>query len=653
MKDYLVFDTESIQEHIINKLNETGEFSDQLFPGSNLSVFIDIFSAMYSCLSYTLNINATESIFTDAQYYESMNRIVKMMGYNPHGFLTSTFLAKIDIDNNIKTNLDQYFPNGIITFPKYTTLSTNETDDNGEIIKYSLVKDFSVFSRGKLKDTVLNETDTIIDSDNRPIFYNGEWIYYSKTFISAGEPFETIVLDGIESSLTPIAYPYIHVYTEDINGDFTLFSPVTNIYNSSNYDKHFEIRLNENKYYELKFGDGINGVRLDKDLKLYIIYLKSNGKKGQITQDFLKNDNSQSLSVNIVGFSEQFLKEKILKTDLHSEYISFGNTLDVDEYGITNLEKIKILNPTASTLVTDLENVESIRKNAPNAMRMGNRVITQQDFKDYVLTNYKNIVLDMQVMNNYEYMAKFFYWLNEYDALDIGIKYFNYKFADSCDFNNIYLWLRSKNEPTDNGNVESNIDSDTLKIIERDLNDKKPLTGEIIFPKVIDKLFTPCLNNNSYDIYNWDLIDPITNAPENMIVIFRDRNTLITKDALIQNVKNIIIDYFAITNTKLGMSVDLINVYNDIMALTGVKSVKTRFWKTEDRINEDKTKQMWYDGLSFACWTPYLIDGKDLQIITGPYKLEDFQFPLLKDIPYFTNHIEVVSDKYSIAELEY
>jgi len=658
MENYLNFDTSSMQAFLINKLNKDGQFSDQIYPGSDLSVLIDIFSAMYSCMTYTLNVNATESIFTDAQYYESMNRLVKMLNYNPHGLLTSMMLVNIDLSQELKLMNDSYFPSNIITLPKYTTLTINDlTDKNGNQIKYSLVKDYAIFSRGKIKNTILNEFDTIIDTDNMPLFYNGEWVYYNKRFVASGTPFEIHVLNSLPENIN-ISYPFVHVYVEDLDNNLTQYLPVVNIFNSTPKDKHFEVRINENRQYEIKFGDGINGIRLIENSKLHIIYLRSNEKAGELSKGFLKNDekheNQQSLSVGIEGISEVYLKEKILNIHQHSEYISFGNTADVDSMGLTDLIKLKVTNAESSSLTTDFESVEEIRTNAPNSIRMGNRVITHQDFKQYILNNYKNIVLDIVVMNNYEYMVEFQYWLDEYNCLELGVRYFDYKFADSCDFNNVYLFMRSRKQPSLSGGSAFYLDDDTLKIIERDLNSKKPLTSEVIFPKPIEKVFTPCLINNTYSIYNWDTInDDGTGNPENMFVIFRDRNTLITKESIVQNVINIITEYFEINNTQMGMTVDPSIIYNKIMAITGIKSIKTRFWKNTDRYNGDVTKQQWFDGLSFATFTPFLIEGKDVQIISGPFKLNSFQFPSLKDISYIKQYIDVVSEKYSIAELEY
>ena len=46
--------------------------------------------------------------------------------------------------------------------------------------------------------------------------------------------------------------------------------------------KKYEIRLNENNHYEIKFGNGINGQKLDAGSKVGIYYLRSDGERGEV-----------------------------------------------------------------------------------------------------------------------------------------------------------------------------------------------------------------------------------------------------------------------------------------------------------------------------------------------------------------------------------
>ena len=44
----------------------------------------------------------------------------------------------------------------------------------------------------------------------------------------------------------------------------------------------YNVTLNENKQYELKFGNGVVGKKLAKGDSVYVFYLDSNGEDGKI-----------------------------------------------------------------------------------------------------------------------------------------------------------------------------------------------------------------------------------------------------------------------------------------------------------------------------------------------------------------------------------
>jgi len=49
------------------------------------------------------------------------------------------------------------------------------------------------------------------------------------------------------------------------------------IFKNGKNDRYFSIRLNEDKQYEIKFGNDNNGQKLDAGDKIYVFYLDSNG----------------------------------------------------------------------------------------------------------------------------------------------------------------------------------------------------------------------------------------------------------------------------------------------------------------------------------------------------------------------------------------
>ena len=614
--DYLRYSANSMKDFLVQKLNESGVYTDQLYEDSNLSVLIDCFAHMFSVQEFYLNNTSTEGTFVDTILYENLNRVVKMLNYNPRGFVASTVSTNLQlIDGESFDNL------GIKTIPKFTSYATTMSDSNGNPIKFSFVENF-VF--------VAPETN-YIDKDFHPIVVNGQWKKYPNNIISVGVPFETITLDALllnpsDVNRTYLSHGHIYVYVKKQNGEFIEYTPVTSLYNSKATDHHFEFRINEKFQYTLKFGDDINGVRLEPNSTLYVVYLESNGVEGEIGSRIL--DGTQPLQVSIDGFSEEFIKANILKVAENPEYILFGNDPDAE------LQKISLVNEDASTGVKDFETVDEIKENAPNWFRMGSRLITPQDFEQYILVNYPTQVYDVAVTNNWEYMTEFQEWLRSYNKLNVDIRHYDYAFSDSCDFNNIYIWLQAFNNKP--------VSVSTKRVIERDCNRLKPLTSEIVFVDPLMTAFTPYIKGD-YDVFDWDV------DFENKIQLIRDRNTMITVERIKQRAINIIQNFFLLENNKIGQVIDVNSLYNQLLAIDGVKDVRTKYLVS----GQPESTAEYYDGLSFATWTPHIIEGADLTRVSGNYKLKSFQFPFLYESSSISNRVEVSSDTYNVSEIEY
>ena len=114
---YATFDAVSLKRLIIDRLNENSLFTDQNFEGSNLSSLIDIFATAYHTLLFYLNQSATESLFNEAQLYENMNRIVKVLDYKPVGPQSSILPFAVTASLSLSKNT--------YTIPRYSFINAN------------------------------------------------------------------------------------------------------------------------------------------------------------------------------------------------------------------------------------------------------------------------------------------------------------------------------------------------------------------------------------------------------------------------------------------------------------------------------------------------------------------------------------------------
>ena len=142
---YATFDATSMKRLIIDRLTEKNVYTDQVFEGSNMSAIIDVISYSYHVLMYYLNRTANESMFSQSEIYENMNRIVKLLDYKPIGYKTSVLPVELVANKNLSK--------GVYTIPRYSYI-------NASGVTFSFVDDVT-FS----KDTVLDERISEV-SDN-------------------------------------------------------------------------------------------------------------------------------------------------------------------------------------------------------------------------------------------------------------------------------------------------------------------------------------------------------------------------------------------------------------------------------------------------------------------------------------------------------
>jgi hypothetical protein len=614
--DYLKFDAITIRDKVIQKLSENQHFTDQVFADSNLRILIEDFSYLFEVLMFYLNHSASESIFTDSQLYENLNRIVKMLGYNPYGYNSS----KTDVTFIGKT--DPLFASASKILPKYTYISTALTDTRGKSIFFSTID--NTFIQSSMPSTNTDKVTVV----------NGRWRVYNQTFAAAGVPFEEFTMNQIDITSTTnpiyIAHPYIDVYVKrkDSNNqdiymyykaisDGTLFGKGVSLVGPD--EDVFELRLNENKQYVLKFGDGIHGSKLQARDELYIVYLESNGPDGKIGAGVINSDSV--IQWGITGIDQSLFLQFIGVTDI-SELVGGSDA--------TELTNLYAENSTASTIPNDIESVESIRTNAPNWFRMGGRLVTAKDFKDYMNSTYVNDIYDCNVQNNWEYMTTFQDWLYKYSKLAVDIRKDNYIYADSCDFNNIYIWCKFK----------YNINS---AFIERDLLPKKVLTGEPIILDSINTYFIPCyVLDSSYSI---DSFDPNI---ENWIEILKDKNNYVSAEKIKKLAIDTIRNFFDPEKVHMGDNLNINELYNRLNAIDGVKSISTVYKKS----NDANFNAQYFNGLSFAIWSKQCINGADLNTYSGNIQLQPFQFPVLIDTD-LENRVKVVFETFGQPSIEY
>ena len=592
---YVAFDAMSLRQLIVQRLNEQNVFTDQNFIGSNLASIIDIVAYSYNTLIYYLNRTSTESMFTEAQLYENMNRIVKLVDYNPIGFQTST----LTFGCSAQATLSQ----GIYTIPRYSYVIANN-------IPFSFNEDITF-----VKET--NSLEDLNELAQQKLLFQGLYQEYP-VYTAAGDSNETIILD---TGGTAIDHFNIDVYVKTATtGLWRQYSKTANLYLENSTAEKYEIRLNGNGRYEIKFGNDINGKQIQTGDQVGIYYLVSNGTNGEIGSNVFNN------STTLVKYeTTQF--NQILTDTLNNQY----------RY-LTNAEMIgiKFSNTTASTLAQERETVDQIRLAAPASYRSQYRLVTNSDYETYIKTNFANLISDIKVVNNWDYVSgylKYFY--------DIGIDtptktdralLNQILYSDACNFNNVYLIVVPKTATTGQFNY---LFPAQKELINTGIQATKLTTTETTFIDPIYKAVSLGIASGEFS--------PTTDEDLCELVIVKTTTSRRDNQALINDVVNVFTNYFNRGEIKLNQTLNVRELTQQILAIDGVETFFTSR-------TDDPTVRV--EGLSMFVWNP-IYPNNDKVTTQNNITFKYFEYPYFNNIDVLPNKIKIQTTSVLYGNTEY
>jgi len=587
---YTTFDALTLKQLIKKRLNEGGVFTDQAFEGSNISAIIDIISYSYHTLLFYLNNTASESTFNEATLYENMNRIVKLIDYKPTGFQTS--ILSFEAVSN-----EKLIPN-LYTIKRYSYFTVNGID-------YSFTNDVS-FSKSS------NTSEVLSNLSENNLLYQGKYYEYPEQQ-AVGEDFETVTLvvkDNITGEPIFIDEKSINVYVrESDNGRYSFYEETNNMFLKGPGDLNYEKRINENGFYEIKFGNGVFGRRLRDGDDIFIYYLKSDGDSGVISPNQL---NGNQLNIYSTPTFE----------DISNDIYDNANLTFLSPQ---NAQLISFSNLNGSTTPKQREDVDSIRTNSKKIFQSQNRLVTIDDYESFINKNFSNILDDIKVVNNKTYISDFidyFYKLGlDKPNEDPRFLFNQLKFSSPSDSNNVYIFMVPAISNVDSENNVNFLTTPQKNTIINAINTQKMVNIEIIPQDPIYNAFGIGLREEN-ELLTTEIID------DTYLVAKRSLSNRISVDSIKQQINNIFISYFK--DAKLGSIISLTELKNKILSIDGVVELFTRR-VSGDKIIETPNLSL----LSFNINYPDI----DISDITSDLQLPFFKYPFLYNNSILNNII--------------
>jgi len=578
---YAAFDATSIKTLMQQRLIDGGVFTDQIFEGSNFNSLLDVIAYSYHVLLFYLNRTANEASFTNAQLYENVNRIVKLLNYNPIGIQTSVLSFSAVASNALEK--------GIYTIPRYSYFTINDTS-------YSFAEDLT-FSKSTSGVEVLN------DLNESGLLYQGSFIQYP-LYIATGEEFEefNIVSVDADGNNDLIDHNHVHVYVKSGNNSWKQYSNVNSLYLENPLSETYELRLNENQRYGIKFGNGVTGKKLNEGDFVVVFYLKSDGPNGEA-------------GPNVLNGSRLFIYDTQLYSEIASQVRSTGtNILNISEASQLNFE-----NNLPSSKFTYQEDSKSIKNNARNTYKTQYRLINSTDFENYIKNNFSNLIQDVKVVNNTDYVEGHLQYLNEIGLsepnLDSRILFNQINFSNSCNFNNVNCYCIPKIPQNETANFNKFLSVGLKNRIKDSLNRIKILTSEIVFQDPV-YMEVGIGVASSDEINNKRLYPEIVS--ESKLVIKKKGQSFISDSSIVENIVNAFKSFF--DNQTLGKTIEIDKINTSILGINGIESFFTK------RVVNGETIVI--NGLSLMVFNPiYSAPKEDIQIINQSLILPFFKSP--------------------------
>jgi hypothetical protein len=318
-------DFDQIKTSIKDYLRANSNFTDFDFEGSNFSVLIDTLAYNTYITAFNANLSVNESFLDSATVRENVVSLARNIGYVPRSrtAASSTISLSVSVD------------------PEYN--NTTITLQSGLVCVGSQGGSSYVFSIPEnISNTVQNGLSTFNSIEIK------EGTFLKKQFTVDGSLDQRFILNNsfIDSST-------IRVYVKNISdtGIGRQYQLVENIFNINSNSEIYLLQEVKDEKYEILFGDGIFGKKLENNTVVTVTYITTDGKDGNNVKNF-----------------------------------SFSGTLKDSNNSILPTNSITVTTIQGSQGGSDIETIDSIKAYAPRLYSSQYRAVTPRDYESLIKT---------------------------------------------------------------------------------------------------------------------------------------------------------------------------------------------------------------------------------------------------------------------------
>ena len=261
-------DFDQIKEQIKDFLRSNSNFTDFDFEGSNFSVLIDTLAYNTYINSFNANLVANESFLDSATIRENVVSLARNIGYVPRSKTAATATIRIsDVNLGPTSN----------TTPTFLTLRSGLVCvGNSDNTNFTFSIPDTITSN---KVVSINGTSFAQFNDDITVF---EGTFLSRTFYVNTSVDQRFIIDtpNIDSST-------LRVFVRPVNETSQRkYSKVDNILKIGKLSEIYLVQEVEDEKYELLFGDGLFGKKLENNSTITASYIVTDGVQGNGPSSF-------------------------------------------------------------------------------------------------------------------------------------------------------------------------------------------------------------------------------------------------------------------------------------------------------------------------------------------------------------------------------
>ena len=326
-------DFDQIKTTLKDYLKSNSDFTDYDFEGSNLSTILNVLAYNTYITSYNANMVSNEVFIDSATLRENVVSLARNIGYLPRSKKASR--AKI----NFFADISSVSPTPPTVVLKKGAVVGTSKQFNGQSFVFGITEDKSV-----------SVVDGIASFDEIDV-YEGQVVEKSFEY-STRNPFNKFILDNSGIDLDTLKVSVKPSPNSSVSLNYTrqddLFDPDSGSTITGTSPIYF-IQEIEDEHYEIIFGDGIFGKKLEDGNQINVSYIKTSGEAANGIANF--------------AFSGKLVYTRNDSTTNVTSGISLVTANESSSGGQA------------------IESTESIKKYAPQVYATQNRALTANDYE--------------------------------------------------------------------------------------------------------------------------------------------------------------------------------------------------------------------------------------------------------------------------------